>query len=441
MGNQTCAPDKGTEEQPPMDTEEVKENAQQDTKLINLLNSYQAENEKLKEQVNQLKDQPAPEPAVDKEKEQQLLSEVEQLKAQLAAKEEALKLKQSEIENEEKRIATLKLQNAIIRQEAKVYRNAKNTQVLIEGNLTKFTKGGKGKTSQKHVQITHREGDVNGDAFTGGQLTLCYADKETDSKLTRAVIVGVRDGQGEVKSKEYEGRVFSVVTEPNDKVIAFACKSAEDRNKWFKTLSEALDHDEKMDDEMNKEFEIELEFKNRPLGFRVEEQFIPRPDGGEDDVLVVAMIQDEYEHLRDQGLAEGLIITKCNDTDFTPLSYTQKLNIIKKVNFPIKLTFKGRGYMKRTDSMKSLPVVGHTRDVSMQALYQTDLDKLSTELLAQLESGGEQALTKEALLKHPLVKKNPELKTWLDRPDFKELIEELISDPMKFKEFLQDKTL
>merc|ERR1719461_1649095 len=168
---------------------------------------------------------------------------------------------------------------------------------------------------------------------------------------------------------------------------------------------------------MNKEFEIELEFAKRPLGFRVEEQFIPRPDGGEDDVLVVSMIQDEYEHLRDQGLAEGLIITKCNDTDFTPLSYTQKLDIIKKVQFPIKLTFKGRGYMKRTDSMKSLPVVGHSRDVGMQAL------------------------SKETLLKHPLVKKNPELKTWLDRPDFKELIEELISDPMKFKEFLQDKTL
>jgi len=437
MGN-ACAPDESKE--PLVDTETIPaaepEGGQDEGRLIKMLNSLKIKNEQLTADLQKAHASHENE----KGEEAKLADEVKDLKDQLARKEAALREKEDAIQAEEKRIATLKLQNAIIRQEAKVYRNQKNTSVLIEGNLFKFTKAGKGKKNMKHVIVNHRDGDIADDGYTAGQLTLCWADDEKSTELSRAVVTNVMDGSANVKSKECEGRVFTVEVKPK-KLLAFLCETKASKDKWFSTISGALKTDEKLNEDMNEEYYITLKFEKRPLGFRVEEQFIPNAKGTEDEVLVVAMVQESHEHLRGKGLVEGLIITKCNDIDFTGMTYNQKLEVIKK-DGPITLTFKGRGYLKKQDSSRmTIDSTAHNRDVSMQALYQQgDLKELQDEITKSLQNENNE-LTREELLSHPLVKKNPELKVWLERPDFKELVQELISDPVKFREFIQNREL
>jgi len=179
---------------------------------------------------------------------------------------------------------------------------------------------------------------------------------------------------------------------------------------------------------MNSDYEFTLEFKERPLGFRVEERFIIDENGKKVEILMVTKIQDDHEHLRDQGLVEGLNVIACNDSDFTLLTYPDKLEIIKGAEYPFNLKFQGKKFMRKSGGS---PKGGHARDVSMQVLY--------PELFAALTTEGSDA--REQLYNHPLAKNNPEIRKWLDREDFKDHFKSLMSDPDKLRDFLVNNKL
>lgn len=476
MGQKSCAPDKGAEDELPVTNTDLAEKekkeaeGQQDPKLLSMLNAYQKEVETLREQNTKLKEDNATlaenEPAAkassekvdslskdkealekdkevlehDKEALQQdkdkLQEELERMKIVVKEREEEIKAKNQTIEQESKRISVLKLQSTLRQQQAKMFRDAHNSRTLIEGNLQKFSKAGKGKPKEKMVTVTHRLGEKTENGFIEGQLTLVWAENEKSTELSRAHITKLIDGADNVKSAEYDGRKFSLETQPNSKIIAFAADDQKEKERWFQTIDTAMEQIADEKDAMNSTYTFELEFKDRPLGFRVEEQFIEVADGKEDEVLVVAKIQPSHEHLRDQGLTEGLIVSKCNDVDFTNMNYTEKLEIIKKVQFPIRLTFHGHGFLQKQSIDHGIAPIGHSREVTMSQLY-PGVEESTSYLQEQLELSNEEA--RQNLMEHPLVKKNPEIKVWLERPDFKELITELMNDPKKFKEFLMSK--
>jgi len=387
--------------------------------LIDILNSYTAKNEELEKQNEQLKIDAGSDST-------KLQDELQKMKDMLAQKDKELEEKGTQLSEEEARIARLKLQARLHDAEAKLLVDSQRATTLIEGNLLKFLKGGKGKPTAKKVEVMERSGEIVENGWTPGQLILSYA--ETPTEMTRMHITKVIDGAEAVRGSDYDGRTFSLVTEPNAKVIAFACESADDKAKWFKTLSDAMERFEKETRNMNSIFTFTMEFKERPLGFRVEERFLTGNDGKEVEVLMVTKIQDTHEHLRKQGLVEGLVVTACNDIDFIPLTYAKKLEIIKGTEYPLKLTFEGKKYLRNSQAN---PETSNTRDVSMQILY--------PELFAALTTEGSDV--REELYNHPLVQSNPEIKQWLDRPDFKELFQELMSDPDKLRDFLMNKHL
>merc|ERR1712083_384492 len=167
---------------------------------------------------------------------------------------------------------------------------------------------------------------------------------------------------------------------------------------------------------MTENFTLTLEFAERPLGFRVEEAKEMSNDGKEEETLQVAKIQDTHEHLREKGLTEGLTLVRCNDMDFRNKSYQEKLEALKNDKLPLQLTFQGKGFLRRQSTIARLTTgispMGTMRDMTMGNLY--------PDLQAQMQKGDKEA--REYLMQHPLVKKNPDIKVWLERDDFKDLV-------------------
>jgi len=456
MGN-TCSPDAGAERQvKDTDVKDVRAaeaaskgdgdlESKDPKQLFEILNSYIAQNEKLVEENKELKGTKA-----DVDENQKLLEELEKLRALTKTQEEELAGKDAKIEErdikikaEEERIATLKLQRELKEKEAAMLSPAEtHSTVLIDGDLLKFTKGGKGKPSYKSVSITQRLGGANHlqtqakkDApeelpnivpvgWTSGSLVLNWSDDENSQTLSRAMIVELIDGAAAVGDKEFETRTFSIKTAPNGKVIAFAAKDAEEKERWFQAISSAMDGISAETTGMNTEFELEHTFVARPLGFRVEEQILKAVDGSSKAVLMVTKVE---QAALQKILPPGLVVTRCGELAFDGLEYTKKLEAIKGSECPFVLGFKGYNFLRAADAASKPKTVraAHARDVSMQVLY--------PELFAELTKDGSES--REALLKMPVVQDNPELKAMLESSDFA-LLRELMSDPEKLRAFM-----
>lgn len=264
--------------------------------------------------------------------------------------------------------------------------------------------------------------------YTPGQLTLRWAVDQKYTDLHRAEIIDVEHGAGHLQGTEmkpFEDQSFCLTTRPHGKVFVFACKDKAEKEQWYSAVKSALEKLRRDKKRMNSSVKIVEEFKTRPLGFRVGEQFVQSPAGKTIEVLVVARIHDASAHLRKKGLVEGMVITASEDsegrTDFASMKYSEKVEVIKNNKEPFRLTFEGRQYLYETS--KASP---HPKDLSMEVLYPELFQALTTE-------GTEQ---REALYNH-----NQELREWLDRPDFKELLRELMSNPRKLRAFLMDKEL
>lgn len=466
MGN-TCSPDKKAERQvQDTDAEEVKEAAaaasaasgtdltdKDPKKLFEILNSYIAENEKLAKENAALKDKSVVAGA-DAEKagaiktaeNKKLLEELEQLKA--LTKEQGLEIVKSKekIEEEEIRIAKLKLRSELRDAEARVLAESSAVAaVLIEGDLQKFTKGGKGKPTRKSVSITQRQGELtylptqereDGKremvpvGWAPGNLVLVWSDDEKSQTLSRAPIAELTDGADLVTGKGFEKRTFSLRTQTG-KLIAFAAKDEAEKDRWFNTVARAMEDIQTETENMHVDFAISKEFKSRPLGFRVEEQELRTKDGADsEDVLMVTKVNLELA----KELPAGLVVTSCNGVSFEKLTYQEKLDVIKQTECPFSMNFKGKEFLRSAGPSartKAGARAGHARDVSMQVLY--------PELFAELTKDG--SMSREAMRKHPIVQGNAEFKSWLERPDFKDLLQDLMSDPDKLRDFLTKKDL
>lgn len=453
MGN-TCSPDNGAESKvkdtdvdPKAPTGDSNDLASKTPKqLFEILNDHIDQIEKLKKENAELKDTGKKDdgPSAENKK---LLEELEQLRALTKQQGEEIKKTKAILDEEEVRIAKLKLQSELREQEAKMMTDATTTAVasiLIEGDLLKFTKGGKGKPSYKNVSINLRNGETTflvtqpkKDApketvpvgWAPGSLVLVWSDDEKSQTLSRAPITELIPGAEAVSDKEYENRTFSLKTSEG-KIIAFAAANEEEKNRWFDTIGGAIESIKKETVDMHVQFDIEREFTARPLGFRVEEQILETKDGKTSDVLMVTKVDPALA----KEIPTGLIVVKCNDKSFAGLKYSEKLEAIKGAEFPFTLTFRGQEFL-RAGLKPSGPAptvrATHARDVSMQVLY--------PELFAELTKDG--SSSREALLKHPVVQNNPEFKSWLERSDFKDLLQELMSDPEKLRQFLTDKEL
>jgi len=449
MGN-TCSPDTGAEKQvkdtdtvDPKDASGAGDLASKTPKqLFEILNDHIDQIEKLKKENAELKDKETKDagPSAENKK---LLEELEQLRALTKQQSAEISKSKAVIEEEELRIAKLKLRSELMEKEAEVMTESTAVaSILIEGDLLKFTKGGKGKPSYKNVSIHLRAGETTflvtqpkKDApketvpvgWAPGSLVLVWADDEKSQTLSRAPITELIDGATAVNDKEYENRTFSLKTSPGDKIIAFAASNEEEKERWFKTIADAMESIKSETEEMHVQFDISREFTSRPLGFRVEEQVLETKDGKTSDVLMVTKVDPALA----KEIPTGLIVVKCNDTSFAGLKYSEKLEAIKSAEFPFNLTFRGQEFIRAGTTKATTVRAKHNRDVSMQVLY--------PELFAELTKDG--SSSREALLKHPLVQGNPEFKSWLERSDFKDLLQDLMSDPEKLRQFLTNKEL
>merc|ERR550517_1716663 len=111
--------------------------------------------------------------------------------------------------------------------------------------------------------------------------------------MTRVQVTKLVDGAEAVRKTEFADRTFSLQTQPGNKTIVLAAESQAEKQRWYNTIKKCMDEITAENEEMHKTYTLTMEFSQRPLGFRVEEQFIVSENGERKEVLMVTKIQPD----------------------------------------------------------------------------------------------------------------------------------------------------
>lgn len=275
MGN-TCSPDKGKgDEAAPvtdMDKQAAVEEAQESgaqpgEKLTQVINAYQAENERLKKEVEEYKTQETERADANQKSSansDELMRELETMRALMKQKDQD--------------VVISKVQAALFQHVSTMKDAANAAEVLKKGTLEKFRKGGKaalGKAAhEKFVEISLHKGSRVGNRFQPGVIRLSYAETEGAGQVSLGRVVRVNPDVN--MAQKYKDRCFAVefVVDGSNKDLVFACKDTETRDEWMNTFQKGFDRVRNEAESMDELFNLTLTFNKEKLGIRVEEKVI-----------------------------------------------------------------------------------------------------------------------------------------------------------------------
>jgi len=344
----TCAPSRPNDDVEEMDAAADQPNSERITKIIN---DYQGENEKLRTELEEIKNQQDSIKRQDKAKQNEdVIRELEKMKALVVRGrvEAALLTKANSLLSETK------------------------TRVCIKGSL-------KHQQSEKNtwVEIHLTEGEIVEDDFKDGYVTLMHADSRDAETSKKCRILGITYGESDKEKVHY----FLVSVVGSETELVFVCETEEQRNKWVKCITDALKEVSEPPENMIEVFNLKLEFSKKKLGIRVEEDFVetmeidlkqeeadkPANEGAEKKVddskteevqntnattkdssseeeerpcqLIVTKITDQ--DLIDGGLMINCAVTAINDTSLNGMGYSQQLELLKTTPKPFMLSFTG----------------------------------------------------------------------------------------------------
>jgi len=264
MGN-TCAPDHEVGDVN-VDTFDPTE------KISGLINSYQTDNERIKQELEIIKSDSA-----------------ETLKAyQEITKQNELLMKHLTV----LRPLVAKRDRAVLRHllEAALYSKANSLlpednvlKILKEGWINKFGRAGKAKSKAKWVQIYLQSGERNDIEFSKGHMILIWADCKDFKVSNRGQILKVNDDSIKVPS-DVRVRSFSISVKVTGEVkeLVFECTDKKSKDAWVQMCKHGLAQIEEEWEFMTSQFSIEITFHKEKLGFRVKELLL----GLKDDVGV-----------------------------------------------------------------------------------------------------------------------------------------------------------
>jgi len=257
--------------------EEAGDTDQTNEKFASILNDYRARNERLRKDLDSLKNTNDENIRKNEDKTRQneeVMRELNEIKALLDVKSRA--------------IARGRLETALLKS---IVSMESEMNMCINGDLVHHRMNRK---VNKYVEIHLCEGEVLDNEYKAGYVMLTYSDDKGAETGERFNVLKVVDT---VDSKEKD-HIFTVKVsdEDGEKDILFSCKTAKQKGDWIQAIKRALTEVKSTYDRMYGMFTLKLEFSKEKMGIRVEERVILQDEDEDDDE------KSEREKLRALGV-------------------------------------------------------------------------------------------------------------------------------------------
>jgi len=377
MGN-ACTPEQNNEESATVTDMEVKdedlEAAQPSEKLTKIINTYQADNEKMKKEIESMRNKNEEETKARKEQAAQNVKVMNELSAMRAM-----------LKERNRELVKHQLEAALHSKATSMVTTETVTKLLKAGNIAKFGRGGKLKPKDKWVEIHIHSAQSTSDGVKKGLLMLTYADSKEAQVSNRCQIVKVKQEELKV-SEKLKDKAFSleVISSGADKELVFACEDEKTKEEWLRLCNDGfvmVEEEFSTLKNVERDTVISVEFSKPKLGIRVEEKVLAtviatddkstevsvnkakadksKEEANEENAsdsidqkekpceLFVKKIQDE--DLFASGLTEGCVILTINGINMRGLTYSEQVDMFTNTEKPFTITFLKKKSALQTD--------------------------------------------------------------------------------------------
>jgi len=259
MGN-TCAPDNHDDAQLEIDHANMDE-ARPSAKFAKIINSYQADYERMKREVEELRNQEAEEKRnVQSIQNDEIMEEVKSLKSLLQSKE--------------KDMVQHQLEAALHSKAASMVKPIHLTTKLKAGHVERLGRAGKSKAKPKWVELNYHSGEATERKVNKAHLMLTYSDSKGSLLANRCKVIGISN-DGEQKAEEGSCLSVIVIMSGAERKLILTCKTDEIRDSWAQAFNDGfkkVELDQHKHKTVNGYTVIEVEFRKAKLGIRVEEK-------------------------------------------------------------------------------------------------------------------------------------------------------------------------
>lgn len=369
-------------------------------RFTNLINDYQATNEKLRNEMDSLKnmnDEFIMENEEKTKRNEEVMRELNQMKILVDAKNRAL-LKG-------------RLRAALL---SSMLSMESTSRLCIKGELVQLQMERK---INKYVVVRVCDGEVFPDDYKSGYVVLTYYDGKDAATAERYEVLNVMTDKSDKKEKPENkekdvGREYTVTIRVSAggvvEDLTFLYETAKWRDDWVRAIATALSEVRSTYAEMHDLFTLTLEFAKKKMGIRVEESLLPEEEeeksvriqmreshivtkkidffekrsprsttttaestkkeiletSGKDEIeesqeeeeeedskfeedpceLLVTNITDE--DLTAAGLRVNCIVRAINNKSLAGLGYSEQLDLLMKTPKPYTLTFTGKNFLK-----------------------------------------------------------------------------------------------
>jgi len=349
------------------------QNENEKSHFTKLINDYQTDNDRLKQQLEELisRNQEGTTEHLEKAKQnEEVMKELAAMKKILEQKDRALVKGQLE---------------AVLRSKATTMLSIESkTRLCMEGTMKHHGSGLTKSKKVKHVEVLLTEGEWLNNEYKAGFVMLTYAESKGAKTAKRCQVLKVI--LNEYKSYEVILQL-NVLAEGALKQIAFSCETSDNKDEWVKCITDALNEVRTTWELMNEEFTVMLDVTKEKIGIRVEAIFPEEKEGAdkvertmrkaardgeiEDNKQVYpevnTLAKDEQieeqvklvkpcalmvqkildEDLVKEGLFENCIVSKINDTDLVGMVWSDQIDLLKSTPKPFTITFTGKNFVKK----------------------------------------------------------------------------------------------
>jgi len=374
------------------DTEKDSEAAPPIDKLLQIINIYACENEKMKRELESIrikvKDNECKKRIVEDDKVMNDLSAMKDM-----------------IEQKDRILVKHRLWAALQSKANSMVTSETVTKLLKSGTLEKFDKEVNSKSIEKKwVEIHVHKAQTTSEGIKKGFLMLTCADKKCSQLSNRWQIVRVKNERTNVGSW-LNSRSFTliVISSEADKELSFACGDEKTREEWVRACNDGFSMvDEEFSNLKITErgwVVIDVVFTKPKLGIRVEEKFFQdgsaneekwmkfKVDKGESDKiedskytpsesihhkeqpceLVVQVINDDS--LRASGLTADCVIKAINGMNLRGLTYSKQIGMLSSTKKPFTITFLKKTFVKRMAFPSILKKVVADEENSVKSMF------------------------------------------------------------------------
>jgi len=362
MGTGTCAPAKPDEYGQALsgdikEEEAMEASAQPGAKLTNIINNYQAENEKMRRELEAIKNQDEKHSEARKDQRAEndrMVKELMEMRALMQQKDRAL--------------MKTRLEAALHSKASSIVTSEVVTKLLKAGNLLKL-KGRKNKSKEQWVEINLHCAQATSNGINKGSLMLTYSNNKDARLSNRCQILRVK--QEENVTAKFKGKAFSldVFSSGGDSQIIFACDDEKSMEDWIEVCIEGLAVIEEEYSNLKTEGDVffDVEISKPKLGIRVEETIIASESdfdqkkaeaSNDNNVATVGDVKEKpcelvvkkitEESLAASGLTVDCVVSAINGTNMRGMTYSEQIGLFRDTPKPYKITFLKRESAQRT---------------------------------------------------------------------------------------------